>query len=389
MVFKFKNKNYNKMSIETLLPFHFAFIKASQLSQIKQHFGSLQQALTASSADWQHSKILSPKKIEKLLAYASLSCEQAYEQEKEDALQWGQVTGQHLVSLHDERYPPLLKELSDAPIMLYVRGEVGLLNDPQVAVVGSRHASRLGLSTAEDFAQYLSSVGLTITSGLALGIDTASHQGGLKGQGKTIAVVGTGLDRVYPASNRNLARQIAEEGAMVSEYPLGTKPLAHHFPQRNRIISGLSTGVLVVEAALKSGSLITAKQAMEQGREVFAVPGAINNPNAKGCHELIRQGAKLVQSGQDVLEELSPLVEFMFTDAVQSELPFETPNDALNATKNATKSIMQYIEYEPISLDELVVLSKLPVSEIQAQIMIEELNGTLEALSAGRWRRLK
>jgi DNA processing protein len=387
MVSKFKN--YNKMSIETLLPFHFAFVKATQLSQIKQHFGSLQQALTASASDWQHSQILTPKKLEKLLAHKT----QPGEQQKEDALQWGQVTGQHLVSLHDEHYPSLLKELSDAPIMLYVRGAVSLLNDPQVAMVGSRHASRLGISTAEDFAQYLSSVGLTITSGLAAGIDTAAHQGGLKGQGKTLAVVGTGLDRVYPASNRNLARQIAEEGAMVSEYPLGTKPMAHHFPQRNRIISGLSTGVLVVEAALKSGSLITAKQAMEQGREVFAVPGAINNPNAKGCHELIRQGAKLVQSGQDVLEELAPLVEFMLTDhhdprdqsISQNQPSFDAQNNALNASK----SIMQYIEYEPISLDELVVLSKLPVSEIQAQVMIQELNGTLEALSAGRWRRLK
>lgn len=382
-----------ELSLEVVFPFHFAFVKAEKLHDIASHFGSLMAALKASKSDWDQSNLLSPKQKERFFAPELPGLVKTAED-------WALEPHQSIISLYDSAYPSLLKEISDPPILLYVRGDISLLSDPQLGIVGSRNSTRLGVETAKDFAQYLSSVGVTITSGLAAGIDAAAHQGGLSGQGKTVSVVGTGLDRVYPASNRALARQIAEEGVMVSEYPLGTKPMPHHFPQRNRIISGLSMGILVVEAALKSGSLITAKMAMEQGREVFAVPGAINNPHARGCHQLIRSGAKLVESGQDVLEELSPLLNFALDNVSSSEADqahlFDGSlglNDAQTSKerprKDRQKGIMAFIEYEPISLDELSVLSKLPVSEIQSQLIMLVLSGELEAMSAGRWRRLK
>lgn len=372
-----------ELSLEQVLPFHFAFVKSDKLQTIKKYFGSLKSACFASQSDWIESNILSKKQLERLFASDLPDLVKT-------ALNWAAQDEQDILIESSLGYPELLKEISDPPILLYVKGDVSLLSDPQIAIVGSRNSSRLGVETAKDFACYLSSVGLTITSGLASGIDAAAHTGALTGQAKTIAVVGTGLDRVYPASNRKLAHTIAKEGAIVSEYSLGTKPLAYHFPQRNRIIAGLSAGVLVVEAALQSGSLITARMAMEQGREVFAVPGAINNPHAKGCHQLIRSGAKLVGSGQDVLEEIAPIVEFALTEVTEITEAAEVKTVAKLVAKQLASQdgIMQYIEYEPISLDEIVVLSKLPVSEIQSQIMIKVLSGELEALSAGRWRRL-
>lgn len=364
---------------------HFARVNAKQLPQITSYFGSISQAMAASQASWQSSQLLKPKQLERLFDFENKTL-------VAEAVAWSQQPDQTILTLEDAAYPELLKQISDPPILLYVRGDVSLLSEPQLAIVGSRNASKQGRLTAMDFAQYLASVGLTITSGLASGIDKAAHEGALQAgasnseatQGTTLAVVATGLDRVYPASNRELARQIAKSGALVSEYPLGTKPMAHFFPQRNRIISGLSVGTLVVEAALKSGSLITARTAVEQDREVFAVPGSINNPQAKGCHQLIRQGAKLVESGQDILEELSAILQ----------LSLNLPSKEQGASsiergkEKASGDLLHYIEFEPIGLDELVVLSKLPVSEIQSQLMMLELEGRIEALSAGRWRRL-
>ena len=200
------------------------------------------------------------------------------------------------MTLHDARYPELLKQIADPPSILFVQGDVSLLAKWQIALVGSRNPSASGRDTAYEFSRYLAQDGITINSGLAMGIDAASHQGALAAGGKTIAVIGTGLDRVYPAKHRELAHEIASTGAIVSEFALGTSPRAENFPRRNRIISGLSLGTVVVEAAVKSGSLITARMAMEQGREVFAIPGSIHNPLARGCHQLIRQGAKLVEN---------------------------------------------------------------------------------------------
>lgn len=367
-----------------LLALNLSHVSLKQLQEILVYFGSLSSAVSAGEGEWKNSNILSKNQLEILMSAERPGLVDL-------ALEWGEQPLHSYLSIGSADYPDLLASIDDAPILLSARGNVALLSDPQLAIVGSRHASKQGVNIAKDFAKHLSNQGLTITSGLALGIDAAAHQGGLQGLGKTVAVIGTGLDRIYPAANQTLARQIAEEGLMISEFPLGTPPLAFNFPRRNRIISGLSVGTLVVEAALKSGSLITAKTAIEQGREVFAVPGSINNPLAKGCHQLIKQGAKLVESGQDIFEELSALIEFSLappkTVSDSKQLPFELQgkNDSLGSSK---LPILEYISYEPIGLDELAVLSKSPVSAIQGQLMMLELSGDIEAMSAGRWRRI-
>lgn len=350
------------------LPLHFAFIKANQIHKIKQHFGSLEQAVSATLTDWKGLGLITEKQAERLFAVEM-------SKQVEQALTWQSVPQQQILSLDHSDYPSQLKNLDDAPLLLYAAGDTDWLQRPQVAVVGSRNASKLGLQAAKDFAKEMSQQGITVTSGMASGIDSAAHQGALQGIGKTIAVVGTGLDRVYPASNRNLAKQIVEEGLMLSEFALGTQPKPHHFPLRNRIISGLSKGVLVVEAALNSGSLITARMAMEQGREVFAVPGSIHNPNAKGCHQLIKQGAKLVESGQDIYEELA-------FEAPQQEMAFDV------SETSTSHPLLDLMEYEPVSLDELVVLSKMAASEIQVQMTLLELEDKVVALSAARWQKV-
>ncbi|MEA3404919.1 MAG: DNA-processing protein DprA [Pseudomonadota bacterium] len=366
--------------LPSLLPFHLNYFSAEQVQNVQRYFGSLEQGLSATESDWKASNIVKPKQLSGLFD-ADLA------KRVDQALEWGEQSDQHLIALENENFPKLLKQISDPPILLSVRGSVALLGDPQLAIVGSRHASKLAMNSAQDFAHFLSDQGLGITSGLALGIDTAAHQGGLLGIGKTVAVVATGLDRIYPASNKTLGHQIVEQGAMVSEFPLGTKPLAFNFPRRNRIISGLSVGTLVVEAALKSGSLITARTALEQGREVFAMPGSINNPQAKGCHQLIKQGAKLVESGQDILEELTAVIDLSAT--VSDITPQQDWMEQSQPTKIAENRLLQYLEYEPVSLDELVVVSKIPVSEILSQMMLLELSGEVEAMSAGRWRKIK
>lgn len=377
----------NEKQIGVYLKLHSAKVRFHQLEDIRRHFGSLTAAVQADRSAWERSGILTERQLERLFS-------DTLDAQINEALAWKTQRGHTILTLEDSRYPPLLVEISDPPILLYVLGEVALLSEPQLGIVGSRSATKYGKSIAQDFASHLASVGLTITSGLASGIDQAAHEGALKGgvkanlseQGSTIAVVATGLDRVYPASNRALAHQISEAGAIVSEYSLGTKPLAHQFPERNRIISGLSAGVLVVEAALKSGSLITARLAMEQGREVFAVPGSINSPHSKGCHQLIRQGAKLVESGQDILEELSSILELSLDvkQAISHESVSVSAKDV-----NEGQGLLKWIEFDPIGLDELAVLSKWPVSEIQSQLLILEVSGQIEAMSAGRWRRLR
>lgn len=373
-------------SLRSFLVLHFARVSAKQLPQIQQAFGNLVDAGQASLRDWEATGLLTPKQKERLAA-DDLS------QRVDEALTWSQGERQSILTLEDAAYPDRLRQISDAPILLYARGDVSGLKDPQLAVVGSRNASKQGKLTASDFAHYLAESGMTVTSGLASGIDKAAHEGALSAktaQGSTIAVVATGLDRVYPAANRDLARQIAEQGVMVSEYALGTQPMAHFFPQRNRIISGLSLGVLVVEAALKSGSLITARTANEQGREVFAVPGSIHNPQAKGCHQLIKQGAKLVESGQDILEELKPILKQELSQSSEKSMPAESGGAVSRQIQRSSESkLLSLIGYEPIGLDELVVLSKKAVSELQSELVMLELEGKIEAMSAGRWRRIR
>jgi DNA processing protein len=222
----------------------------------------------------------------------------------DQTLEWARQPANHVLTLADSRYPQRLLEIADPPLMLYLKGRRDLLDGNLLAVVGSRNATAQGILNAEKFAEAVSQAGWTIVSGLALGIDAAAHRGGLRGPGSTLAVIGTGADIVYPARNRALAHDISEQGCIISEYPLGMPGLPANFPRRNRIISGLARAVLVVEAAAQSGSLITARMAAEQGRDVFAIPGSIHSPLSKGCHQLIKQGAKLVESAQDILEEL-------------------------------------------------------------------------------------
>ena len=295
----------------------------------------------------------------------------------ETTLAWLAAPDHHLVTCHDSRYPPALAEIPDPPLLLYVSGRVELLAQPLVAVVGSRNASVQGRVDAESFAAALSGAGLCVVSGLALGIDTAAHEGALRGIGSTIAVVGTGLDRVYPARNRALAHRIAAQGCIVSEYPLGMPPLAANFPRRNRIISGLAAGVLVIEAAAQSGSLITAQLAAEQGREVFALPGSIHSALTKGCHRLIREGAQLVETVDDVLTamRMSPLAGLPQVDATAPA----PEDDAI---------LLGALGHEPVALDALLARLALDPGALGARLLALELAGLVTQLPGGRVQRI-
>jgi DNA processing protein len=254
-----------------------------------------------------------------------------------------------------------------------VAGDSRLLSSQALAVVGSRNATPQGLKNARDFARVLSDAGLAIVSGLALGVDGEAHRGGLDGRGSTIAMLGTGIDVVYPARNRSLAQEISSRGAMVSEFPLGTEPHAGNFPRRNRLISGLARGCLVVEAALDSGSLITARLAADQGREVFAIPGSIHSPLSKGCHALIKQGAKLVESAQDVLEELG----------VATTAPATAKETA------ADKGLLEDMGFDPCDIDQLAGRSGLPVEAVSAMLLKLELDGKIASLPGGLYQRIR
>ena len=297
-------------------------------------------------------------------------------------LRWAEDGQCHILTLTDPRYPTLLKEITDPPPVLFVRGDHAVLTQAQLAIVGSRNPSAGGKQTAYDFAQSLALNGLCITSGLALGIDAASHLGALDAGGATIAVAGTGLDRIYPARHRDLGHRIVEQGAIVSEFPPGTPPIASNFPRRNRIISGLSLGALVVEAALKSGSLITARLASEQGREVFAIPGSIHNPLTRGCHALIGQGAKLTENTQDILEELGPLA----TLALENQPVTDNPTHA-TAPSISDHPLLKDLGFEPTSIDTLVDRSGLTAEAVSSMLLILELQGIV-ASSGGLYSRI-
>jgi len=292
------------------------------------------------------------------------------------AAAWLEDPANDIVTLADTRYPRQLLQIPDPPPLLHVKGRVELLSRPALAIVGSRNATAQGMANAEAFARTLSDAGLTIVSGLALGVDTAAHRGGLAGSASSVAVLGTGADIVYPARNRALAHELAAGGALVSEFPLGMKPLAGNFPRRNRLISGLALGCLVVEAAADSGSLITARLAAEQGRDVFAIPGSIHSPLAKGSHALIQQGAKLVESARDILEELR-----MGAPSV----PARTP--AVVTDPRALR-LLDALGHEPCDLDTLVARSELPVAEIGALLTQLELDGLVAMLPGGLVQRL-
>lgn len=301
-------------------------------------------------------------------------------------LAWSREPGNRILRWGTPEYPALLAEISDPPPLLFVHGDATLLQEPQLAVVGSRNPTAGGEETAHAFAAHLAGVGLTITSGLALGIDAAGHRGALAANGTTIAVMGTGLDRVYPARHRDLAHEIAAAGgALVSEFPLGTQPRPENFPRRNRIISGLSLGTLVVEAVLRSGSLTTARHALEQGREVFAIPGSIHNPLARGCHALIRQGAKLVETAEDILEELGPLAASL-TRTARATAPDEGPT-APAALSPAHAQLLDLMGFDPVSVDQLTIRSGLTAAEVSSMLLILELGGHVASRAGGRYVR--
>ncbi len=342
-------------------------------------FGSVEAVLNASHK--QLSAInLKPDVISALLS-----------EEKPDIstdLNWSQQENHLIITLLDETYPAQFKQLPDAPPVLYVRGDPEYLQRPQLAMVGARNPTAAGRNTAKEFARHLSDAGITIISGLASGIDGASHEGALQGLAGTIAVVAHGLDIVYPAQHQNLAQRITEHGAVISEMPVGTEPLPGLFPRRNRLISALALGTLVVEAAQKSGSLITARCALEQNKEVFAIPGSIHNPMAKGCHQLIRQGAKLVETADDILEELCFSLKEKpdYPQKSEKNTP-ENHKDSHQALDPDHQKLLKCLAYEPASIDELVLSSHFKAAEIASMLLILELEGIV-ACQDGHYTRI-
>ena len=292
--------------------------------------------------------------------------------------EWLQQTGNFLLSLAHPSFPKSLLTIPDPPLLLYAKGRLELLSVPTIAVVGSRNATAQGILNAEKFSECLSQGGLCISSGLAAGIDAAAHAGALRGIGSTIAVIGTGADIVYPARNRQLAHQITENGCLLSEYALGMPAIAGNFPRRNRIISGLAQGVLVVEAAAQSGSLITARMAAEQGRDVFAIPGSIHSPLARGCHQLIKQGAKLVESAQDVLDEIN-FIPMSINKSLNSDQSTIDPS---------AHKLLTIMGYDPVHIDVLAMRSGDNVMTLSAQLLDLELQGHIETLPNGHIQRL-
>ncbi|MDP1634182.1 MAG: DNA-processing protein DprA [Gallionellaceae bacterium] len=288
-------------------------------------------------------------------------------------LAWLEDSNNHIVTLADSAYPQALLNITDPPLLLYVKGRLDLLNRPALAVVGSRNATPQGNHNAEAFSRSLSDAGLCIISGMAHGIDAAAHRGALQGQSSSIAVVGTGLDKVYPAANRDLAHALAAQGALISEFSPGTPPLAANFPRRNRIISGMSSGCLVVEAGLQSGSLITARLALEQGRDVFAIPGSIHSPQSKGSHALIKQGAKLVETAQDILEELGS--------------QFVAPAQVADRHDSGS-ALFEHLGFDAVDMDTLVTRCGLTVSQLSAMLLALELEGCVSKLPGGLYQRI-
>ncbi len=351
-----------------------------QLLALQAQHGCAADILAAGNVGWQGIGL--PTRCREFLAAANPA---AFATERA----WLEMPNHHLVMLGSPHYPALLAQLPDAPLGLFVSGNPTLLNAPQLAIVGSRNPTPYGRELAEAFAKHLSACGLCITSGLAAGIDAASHRGALASKtGATLAVCGTGLDIIYPRSSTTLAADIERYGALVSEFPPGTPPRKHHFPQRNRIISGLSLGVLVVEATLHSGSLITARLAGDQGREVFAIPGSVHNPLAKGCHQLIRQGAKLVDSAADILIELGPLAATLgITAQPDTSNPLDSTGISQARLDKDYKILLDALGFEPLGVDQLVMRSGLKADAVASMLLILELEGRIESYPGGLYLR--
>jgi DNA processing protein len=340
------------------------------------HYGSCHGVLSAGGTEWAQAGL--PAAIVALLRTPNWPL-------VETDLRWLEQPGHHLLRLGEPAYPALLATLADAPPLLFVRGDPEVLAQAALAVVGSRNPTTGGRRLASRFAADLTRCGLVVVSGLAVGVDAAAHRGALEAGGLSVAVCGTGLDTVYPRTHAALADQLIAEGALVSEWPPGTPALPAHFPRRNRIISALSLGTLVVEAALRSGSLITARLAAEQGREVFAIPGSIDNPLARGCHALIRQGAKLVESVADILEELPASLA---AARAQQSPPADDTNPRPTRVPEETRTLLNAMGYTPVTVDELVERVGLTAQMLSSMLLAMELQGLVEALPGGRYGRL-
>jgi DNA processing protein len=345
--------------------------------RLLSRFGSPQEVFRATEREWRLA-------VGDTLAGALARAPAGFEALLDRTRRWlAEDRRRAVLTLGDPAYPIRLLELADPPLLLYAIGVLDWLHVPALAIVGSRHPTPQGLEHAERFAREISNEGWAIVSGLASGVDGAAHRGALEGRCGTVAVVGTGLDQVYPKRHAALAERIAERGVLLSEYPLGAPPLAHHFPQRNRLIAGLGAGTLVVEAALKSGSLITARLAAECGREVFAVPGPIHNPMVRGCHALIKQGAKLVESCEDILDELRP---DRVAQAILHGVGDETPAPAADSAP-AESPLLQALGYEPTPLDLLVHRTGLSPAELSVALLDLELAGTVQRLPGQIFQR--
>lgn len=365
------------------------YIGAESFLALIRHYGSARAALAAPAETVRelvcHKQAVAAWKGENAQAVAAT----------EAALAWEEQEHCRLMLLGDSDFPLMLTEGITPPPLLFLRGRTELLNRPAAAIVGSRHATPQAVRIARDFGQALSEKGITVVSGMASGIDTAAHQGALQANGGTVAVWGTGIDRIYPQTNKALAYQIAEQGLVISEFPLGTRPLAGNFPRRNRLIAALSQAVLVVEAAPESGSLITAKLAAEMGREVMAVPGSIDNPHSKGCHKLIKEGAKLVECLDDIVQECPQLLQYTPPErpapqAVRNHTQHEeNAVTATSAEQPAEHPLLTALGYSPTHPDSLVQALNLPAAEIYAQLLELELANQIAALPGGRYQRIK
>ncbi|MBR6877295.1 MAG: DNA-processing protein DprA [Neisseriaceae bacterium] len=382
------------------------YIGAQAYADLIQFYGSAKNALTAPV-----SAIATLGRFGKQAAKEWQQSDKA-KRAADAALEWATQENCTLLLSSDENYPSNLHQGITAPPLLFARGKLELLQQNSLAIVGSRHATPQAMRIAHDFAATLSEQNITIISGMASGIDTAAHQGALKHSGSTIAVWGTGIDRIYPQNNQQLAYQIAEQGLILSEFPLGTRPLAGNFPRRNRIIAAQSQAVLIVEAALESGSLITARLAAEMGREVMAIPGSIDNPHSKGCHKLIKDGAKLVECVDDILNECPIFANFQHAPRPKTA-PIHMPKTSKKPVQAACKPILQTdlnvsqtapsteknehslaeqllnkMGYDPIHPDQLAEQLTLPTSDIYATLLELELDGKIAALSGGRYQRI-
>jgi DNA processing protein len=297
-------------------------------------------------------------------------------------LQWAAESQRQIVTIFDPAYPVLLAEIAAPPIVLFVSGVGESINDPQIAVVGSRKSTHVGLEVAERLGRALSKLGLTVTSGRARGIDCAAHRGALDAGGRTVAVFGCGIDRIYPAEHRKLALKIAGMGALVSEFPLGSPPQPYHFPRRNKIISGLSYGTVVLEVALKSGSVSTARHALEQGREVFAVPGSVRNSLAAGCHRLIKQGATLVDTIDDIVEQLPAAASANAAPPTERDLVQQDLNVSLNAQEQC---LLEACGFDPATFDEVMQRSGLTALEVSSILFALEVRGLVRSLAGNTY----